>query len=336
MTDIRQLVRSLPARSPAFGWQFVIAIGSVVAGAALHLALETGLAGVPFITFFPAVLIASIWGGPRAGAMTLALGAIVASYFWIEPYRTADVTKLGASTVLVFLVMGTIIIVGAYLLQTSVAMARESEARANLIAREMQHRIGNKLAIVQSIARLSARHATSLEDFEERFQARLAALSESQSVARPVPDLPTDLETLLRAVMRPFDEERIRIFGPAAGVQERDRPMLALLVHELGTNALKHGALSVPSGLVSITWTSGPEVRLEWVESGGPPVSPPSRRGFGQQIARSAFPPDRGEVAVEYHPAGLRCTVTMRAEPERDARALAPDRAAGSSPAHAG
>ncbi len=337
MMDMQRLVRSLPRRAMSLHQQAALALVCVTVGAALHFMLESGLAGVPFITFFPAVLVASVWGGTRSGVITLVLGALVAAYFWLEPFRTADLTKLGASTVVVFILMGTIIVLGAHLLHTAVAMARESEARATLIAREMQHRIGNKLAIVQSIVRLSVRHATTLKEFETQFSQRLSALSEAQALAGPDPDLPTDLDSLLRVVLRPFDHDRITISGPPAGIHHRDRPMLALLVHELCTNAVKHGALSRPEGSVAVLWSCAREsVRLDWTETGGPPVGEPTRKGFGSDLVRAAFPPDRGSVTFSYDPAGLRCTVTLKAATVAPLGGAGPAASVASAAAQAG
>jgi two-component sensor histidine kinase len=312
MFDMQRLVRALPQQPIPLSRQIGVAVVSTAAGALLHALLDPLLAGVPFITFFPVVLFASIWGGARAGALALLLGALVAEYFWLEPRNEFALTKLTATTLVVFLLMGATVVFGAHLLQVAVSMARESEARASLIAREMQHRIGNKLALVQAVARLSARHATTLDEFQELFSARLRALSESQAVAGPQPDLPTDLAALLRVVLRPFDEQRVTLSGPRVGIDNRDRPMLALLIHELGTNAVKHGALSTPAGRVLISWVAAdPGLRLEWREVGGPRVKTPDRTGFGTSLARAAFPPDRGEVSFAFEPSGLQCTIRL-------------------------
>jgi two-component sensor histidine kinase len=291
-----------------------IAVGCAAGGTLLHWLLEPALAGAPFITFFPSVLVASVLGGVGAGSLALALSAAIAGYLWLEPYRAFGLTKLSAATLVIFLVMGAVVVFAAHLLQTAVVMAQEAEARARLISREMQHRIGNKLALVQAVARLSARHATTLEEFQQLFSARLRALSESQALVGPDPDLPTDLAALIRVVLRPLDEQRIDLRGPLVGVEHKDRPMLALLFHELGTNAVKHGALSTPDGRVSVCWTmTGAGAELQWREIGGPRVTAPERTGFGTSLANAAFPQDRGEVSFAYDPDGLRCTVKLRA-----------------------
>jgi two-component sensor histidine kinase len=307
-------VRSLPRRSFSPLAQAGVAVACVAGGTLLHWLLAPALVGAPFITYFPAVLVASVLGGVGSGSIALFLSAATAGYLWLEPYNVFDLTKVSVTTLIVFLVMGAIVVLGAHLLQVAATMARDSEMRASLIAREMQHRIGNKLALVQAVARLSARHATTLEEFQELFSERLRALSESQAVVGVDPDLPTDLAALIRVVLRPFDEQRVDLGGPLVGVEHRDRPMLALLVHELGTNAVKHGALSTSGGRVAIRWSmSGPGVVLEWREIGGPPVTPPERAGFGTSLASAAFPQDRGAVSFAYEPEGLRCTVKLHA-----------------------
>lgn len=88
--------------------------------------------------------------------------------------------------------------------------------------------------------------------------------------------------------------------------------MLALLFHELGTNAVKHGSLSTSGGRVLVGWSIGePGVKIEWREIGGPPVTAPTQPGFGTSLANAAFSPDRGEVVLEYRPDGFRCTVRL-------------------------
>jgi two-component sensor histidine kinase len=314
MLDLQRLVRALPQQPLSLSRDAALAVACVAAGTAFHWLLEPALRGVPFITAFPAVLVASVLGGIRAGAMALLLSAAVAEYLWLAPYGSIDLSNSGWVALLVYLAMGSIVVLAAHLLQVAVAMARESEARSGLIAREMQHRIGNKLALVQAVARLSARHARTLDEFQELFSARLRALSESQNVVGPDPDLPTDLGSLLKVVLRPFDEQRIGLSGPAVGIEHRDRPMLALLVHELGTNAVKHGSLSAPGGRVLVGWSMAePGALIEWNEIGGPPVTPPSETGFGTSLANAAFPPDRGEVSLDYRPDGLRCTIRLLA-----------------------
>lgn len=314
MIDLQRLVRALPQRPPSLPVQAALAVGLIAVGTLVHWLLEPALVGVPFVTFFPAALLATVLGGSLSGIMALVLGAAAASYLWLEPFRLVDLNSSSWLALVVFLLMGGIVVFVAHLLQVAAAMARESEARAALISREMQHRMGNKLALVQAVARLSARHAQTLPEFQELFSARLRALSESQGVAGTHPDLPTNLGALLEVVLRPFDEARISISGPPVGIEHKDRPLLALLMHELGTNAVKHGALSTPGGRVLLDWSmADPGIQMEWREIGGPPVLPPTQTGFGTSLANAAFPPDRGEVTFDYKPDGLRCSVRLLA-----------------------
>lgn len=314
MFDVQSLVRSLPRRAVLLKHQVAIASACVFAATALRLVVDPVVNDGPFLTFFPALLAASVWGGTRAGSMTLGLSSLVAGYLWVDPDRTLALTKLGATTLMAFLIAGGMILLCTHLLHAAAAMARQSEERADLIAREMRHRIGNDLALVGAIMRLSARNATDVADLRQRFEARLRVLADAQAATRPDSDLPPRLRELLEGVLRPFDEEQISFSGPDLAIEQQDRPMLALVVHELATNAVKHGALSVPEGRVSLSWArAGRVVRLDWVEAGGPPVRAPSRTGFGTQLARAAFPPARGEVRIDYDPAGVRCAITLAA-----------------------
>jgi two-component sensor histidine kinase len=116
---------------------------------------------------------------------------------------------------------------------------------------------------------------------------------------------------------RPYDAERYKLDGPDVGLAPAEALALGLLFHELATNAAKYGALSDAAGCVSVSWSlaesdAGPCLALEWVEQGGPPVTPPSRRGFGSRlIERSLKGELKGEAHLDFAPDGLRCRVEL-------------------------
>ena len=191
---------------------------------------------------------------------------------------------------------------------------REREQRLNLLMREMSHRSKNILAVTQAIARQSLAQAESLEDFGQRFSARLQSLAQSHDLLTQVEWTGTRLQDLLHSQLGHYMDggSQISVEGPDLSLAPVAVPYLGLALHELSTNAAKHGALSVPEGRVSIRWgmTSDPDkgerLWLRWAETAGPPVVPPTRRGFGTDVTRRLVARAlRGTVNFEFAETGI-------------------------------
>jgi two-component sensor histidine kinase len=191
---------------------------------------------------------------------------------------------------------------------------REREQRLNLLMREMAHRSKNILAVVQAIARQSLTQAGSLEEFGQSFSARLQSLAQSHDLLTQVEWTGTRLTDLLRSQLGHYTEggSQITIEGPDVNLAPVAVPYLGLALHELSTNAAKHGALSVPEGRVAVRWSlratpdAGERLWLRWTESGGPPVVPPTRRGFGTDVTRKLVARAlRGTVTFEFAETGI-------------------------------
>jgi two-component sensor histidine kinase len=190
----------------------------------------------------------------------------------------------------------------------------EREQRLNLLMREMAHRSKNILAVTEAIARQSLAQADSLEDFGKRFSARLHSLAQSHDLLTQVEWSGTQLHALLRSQLGHYIDggNQIVIEGPEFGLAPVAVPYLGLALHELSTNAAKHGALSIPEGRVSIRWgtTTDPEKGerfwLRWIETAGPPVVVPTRRGFGTDVTRKLVSRAvRGTVSFEFAETGI-------------------------------
>ncbi|MBT0668605.1 PAS domain S-box protein [Novosphingobium profundi] len=171
---------------------------------------------------------------------------------------------------------------------TDVTEMRDAEERIELLLQEVNHRSKNMLAIIQSLAR---RSDAGRPDFIERLEQRIRGLAANQDVLvrRAWSDIPV-LE-MVEAQLRSLGDSRAQVecAGPALVLSPGAAEALAMAMHEMGTNALKYGALSEPSGLVAITWSleegdEGPVFRISWRESGGPRVAPPDHQGFGTRI----------------------------------------------------
>jgi PAS domain S-box-containing protein len=188
---------------------------------------------------------------------------------------------------------------------------KQAEAHQQLLIDELNHRVKNTLAIVQSIARQSAKKGTSPEDFAKSFEGRLAALSAAQNLITAGLWRPTEIQRLIGACLQPLAiSQQILIAGPAATLGAKTAVTMALALHELATNAVKYGALSVPEGRVEISWSVSKEreLLLSWTEAGGPPVKSPIHKGFGMRmIERGLAAEFGGQVEISFEPGGLSC-----------------------------
>jgi PAS domain S-box-containing protein len=173
---------------------------------------------------------------------------------------------------------------------------RQAEERQRLLMAELDHRVKNILSNVSAVAHLSSQRAPSVESFVQALDGRIQAMSQAHALLARGAWAGADLQELLTVVLEPFlsrAKDNIRIEGRPAWVLPELTQSLALTLHELATNALKHGALSVPTGHVVVSWTiesssSPARLRLVWRERGGPCAKEPTTRGFGLTVLQAA------------------------------------------------
>lgn len=197
---------------------------------------------------------------------------------------------------------------------------KENEQHLRLLMRELTHRSKNLLAVIQAMARQTARHAGSIDEFVEIFSARLQALARSHDLLVQEGWHGASLTEMVRSQLgHHIDREnsQVTLTGPDIFLKPEAAQNIGLALHELSTNAAKYGALSMPSGHVSITWARRPPeagggFELTWSEKGGPPVVEPKSRGFGSLvIERNLARALDGKVEVEFAPSGLRCYISV-------------------------
>lgn len=162
-----------------------------------------------------------------------------------------------------------------------------SEERYRLLAGELNHRIKNLLAMVSGIVNQSLRGRDEpIEMVKRRLSDRLQALAAAQDLLMMASRHGADLRQLVETVLSPHRSgARIAVDGPSVTLSSKCALAMALALHELGTNAVKYGALSQDGGHVDVSWSNGAGAfQFRWLERGGPPVQPPQRRGFGSQM----------------------------------------------------
>jgi two-component sensor histidine kinase len=181
--------------------------------------------------------------------------------------------------------------------------------------------VRNSLASIQSMALLTGRTAATKEEYAGKLQGRIAAMARAHGLLTREHWDGADLADVVRDALQPHGEA-IRVAGkPDCPLRARDALNLALVLHELATNAAKYGALSAPGGKVALNWEASgtpddPRAILTWQESGGPPVHKPSRQGFGTRLIQGTLP----KVELDYAAAGLRCTVKLKLRPRGQPR----------------
>jgi PAS domain S-box-containing protein len=189
---------------------------------------------------------------------------------------------------------------------------KQVEELQRLLANELNHRVKNTLATVQSIVNQTLRGAADVETARAAVSARIIALAGAHDLLTARSWTGADVADLVAHSVAPFVSGRITLDGPSLDVSPSQALALSLALHELATNAAKYGALSRPDGRVELRWkVQGDRLEVSWHESGGPTVVPPTRRGFGSRLIENALSHDLdGQTRLEFAPAGVRCWIT--------------------------
>jgi len=202
----------------------------------------------------------------------------------------------------------------AFALNMAARIAR-GEALHGLLVNELNHRVKNTLATVQSIAAQTFRHTLDPSEARTKFEARLVALGRAHDVLSDKKWESADVRDIVNESLEPFaarDEIRLRTSGAEIRVAPHCTLAISMVLHELATNATKYGAWSNRTGVVAVDWTKAEQDRAEWLrltwrESGGPAVTAPDRKGFGSRLVEQSLAGIGGSATVEYSPNGLAC-----------------------------
>lgn len=265
---------------------------------------------LPLPAYYPAVLVATLLGGTSSGVLALILGGVVAWWAFMSP-PTGLVPTLShtISLVLYFGSAGVIIFV-AEGYRRAMRRVHEEEAKRALLVAELQHRSKNIMSVVQSIVTQSLR---ANREQAEKINGRIQALAATNDLLTGSADQVTDLKSILLAELKPYASERILMDGGHVKLGGDLAKSLALVFHELTTNAAKYGSLSQPAGVLSVCWNVlGGRAEVRWLEQGGPPVVPPTQPGFGTQFIDEILTILQGAAATEFRTSGVQCTISFR------------------------
>jgi two-component sensor histidine kinase len=302
-----------------FGEQFHVSPGSVeayqvatvlVAIAAL-VRWGLGFLGetlLPFTTFYPVVLFATYFGGPRVGIFTSIVGGVVGWWAFLLPHVGFFQIEIASELeLLTYAVACALIIWGADSYRRLAKRLREEERLRVLAVEELAHRLKNKIASIQSIVSYQLREQPQLRD---DIIARLVALSATDDLIMAAQGRGASLRAILSTELTPYGLARISLEGPDIILSPTFALTMALIVHELATNAAKYGALSVPAGKLSVHWSLADRIlNVNWREAGGPPIDSPTHHGFGLRLLPRALEQFSGAVKTTFEPDGFICTM---------------------------
>jgi two-component sensor histidine kinase len=314
MQNLARIYIDIPAVRPGTAGAYLLAFLSAVVATVVRLGIHPYVVGVPFITFFPAVIMVTLISGLGAGLFCVVLSSAAAWFFKLPP-RPADMVDLllfilVAVSIVIFIAAMRLAFEGyrelsLKLQQQSVAL-RESEERLQTVVAELQHRTRNLISVVGTMAKATLRASRTFDDFSSTFQDRLEVLGRAQGLlfrakegGRVTFDELINTELAAQSV-RTGEHGSVTLDGPK-GIPLRSRTVqsLAMALHELMTNAAKYGALTQPNARLAIRWwqeTLGrgqPWLHLDWKESGVemPPLgAKPQGSGQGRELIERVLP----------------------------------------------
>ena len=293
----------------------LVAIPCVLGGYLARLLIDSFIHGqVPFVTFYPAVIAASLIAGLRSGLLVILISTPLAVTAFEGQYPYA--------TTFIWLILAGIVAAGCGVAQELRERWRaerdelaKTKQKLELVIKEQAHRAKNTFAILNALAAQSAQGASNVEEFRDRLIERVKALSAAYSLMSSAePDSPVELEKLVELALAPFStsyRDRLTVpGGPAVMLAPSAAIPISLCLHELATNAVKYGALSTDGGRVDCDWierTPG-AFTLRWTENGGPQVSQPRSSGFGTRLISAALNGvPGGSALLKFEPQGVRC-----------------------------
>jgi len=319
---VRKLVPAGSAEAYAFA-TFCVAVAALVRWT-IGLFVE-GV--VPFATFFPAALFAALVGGIGPGIFAAILGAAIGWWAFIDPPMAwLPLTLAQKISLIAYLTTSLIIVWAGDHYRRLMKRLEDEEKFRELAVEELAHRLKNKVATIQSIVSLRLRDDPQVR---EEIINCLGSLRATDDLIIATQGKGARIRDILSAELRPYDVARISIEGPEVLLPPKLALTMALILHELATNAAKYGALSRSVGKISVCWSyADPWLNLEWRESEGPPVSIPKHRGFGTRLFLRALEQFSGNVDATFASTGLVCKLSV---PLSD---LTPNTVSSASDAH--
>jgi len=298
--------------SPLFSIGF--AASCIVLSTAARWCLSLIRPDVFFTPYFPAVFFATAFGGFRVGIATALVGGILGSTLNFSD-ASADFARL-ALLVIYLIVCGLTIwgvehyrSIASHERQISRRLIEEEEYR-KLVVDELQHRLKNKLSTIHAVLHQILQDQPKIW---AGIDQRMRALSATDDLIAKVDGTGCDIKDLLLSELGPYGHVRFILNGNPLFLPAKLAVSLALMFHELGTNAGKYGAFSSARGLLQVSWSVADDrLTITWDETEGPPVTSVGEAGFGTKLLKSALRPFEGKTEIAFLRTGIHCTMQCR------------------------
>lgn len=306
MIGLSDVKRAIVSEKPHALQALLIVLGLGLA-TAIRWFTDRGTHGVPFATFLPIVVLAAIFLDWHYAAVTAVLSAVIVRtlFGFALPNLALPATVL----FLAYLLTASFMILVGYVLRRTILDMDRQAAQFHAYNEELQHRAKNALQIVRALASRASKAPDPIV-FYETLASRMDLMVKANELLGFGAVRQCDLHELAKLATEPFSQGSISLAGPAVQIADEAGMPLMMALHELGTNALKYGALSAESGAVTIEWiTRDNEISLVWQETGGPEVAVPTKRGLGSRllVAQGAL----RSVDLLFDPAGVICRMTL-------------------------
>jgi two-component sensor histidine kinase len=301
---------------------FLLAVVAVTVSSAIMFFFAKVLeANVYFAPYIPAILIVSLFAGVFAATFAAVVSALVVWWVFFLPPSSLGFTIGNLSNLGLFALGAVLVIWLGHVFRSALSRAIQREQEKELLVGELLHRAGNMLAVVSSIVR------ASLKDDPEKADViggRLQAILKADELITRSHEHP-DLSGVLTSEFQPYHlEQRVEMHGQRLELPAKVARNMALVFHELTTNAVKHGSLSNARGRLRISWArKDGMVTVNWDEFDGPLISEPTTLGQGSRLIRAALAEVNGSVTKEFLPTGLSCRVCFDAGHSRGASDIA-------------
>ena len=270
-----------------------------------------------FTPYFPAVLFATAFGGFRIGILTALIGGMLGLTL---NFGDGSVDFARLALLLIFLVVSGLTIWGVEHYRSVAAQQRkiakrliEEEEYRKLVVEEFQHRLKNKLSTIHAVLHQILQHEPQIWASVDQ---RIRALTATDELIAKVDGSGCDIKDLLLSELGPYGHVRFTLNGNSLFLPAKLAVSLALIFHELATNAGKYGAFSSPRGLLQVSWTvTDDRLNIAWDETEGPPVGAIGKAGFGTKLLNSALTSFDGKTEITFLKTGIHCTMQCRIPP---------------------
>ncbi|MCW1381311.1 sensor histidine kinase [Novosphingobium sp. KCTC 2891] len=290
------------------GWILIL----LAAPTALRALFDRGALGLPFLTYWPSLLIASLILDARFAVVFAWIAAMMSQRLFGGGPWFAEINPVRTAFFVLFALSASLVIAVGASLRGLVRELDQLHLQAEGFNSELRHRVRNMLAIIQALASRGPKAESPL-DFYREFSSRLEGLAHASDLLRIGTEAEGRLPELAERTLAPFGfGERIRIQGEPCIIPDASCIPLIMALHELATNAVKHGALSDTKGRIELSWfiaSDGRNLYILWKETGGPPVVPPKREGIGTRLLMPQ--PGLDAVEISFDRKGVWCELMI-------------------------